>query len=158
MFDASTLEVFIASTNDLMDERVASEDVLRTWNQSNGSTRQIILKPLRWEKDATPELGPGGFQEVINSNLLDNADILIGIIGKRLGSPTKTSIAGTVDEIEQFYQAKKPVLLFFSDREFNLSENLNYVPTLLTFEVQNGEVSVRFVDNCTAIQHELVSG
>jgi len=122
MFDASTLEVFIASTNDLMDERVASEDVLRTWNQSNGSTRQIILKPLRWEKDATPELGPGGFQEVINSNLLDNADILIGIIGKRLGSPTKTSIAGTVDEIEQFYQAKKPVLLFFSDREFNLSE------------------------------------
>jgi hypothetical protein len=43
-------------------------------------------------------------------------------------------------------------------REFNLPENLNYVPTLLTFEVQNGEVSVRFVDNCTAIQHELVSG
>jgi len=122
MFDASILEVFIASTNDLRDERLASEDVLRTWNQSNGSSRQIILKPLRWEKDATSELGPGGFQEVINSNLLDDADILIGIIGKRLGSPTKTSIAGTVEEIERIYQAKKPVLLFFSDREFNLSE------------------------------------
>ena len=122
MFDASVLEVFVASTNDLKEERLASEEVLRIWNQSNSSSRQIMLKPLRWEEDATPELGPGGFQEVINSKLLSNADILIGIIGKRLGSPTKTAIAGTVEEINQFYRAKKPVLLFFSSRQYNLDD------------------------------------
>jgi hypothetical protein len=122
MFDASTLEVFIASTNDLKEERQAVEQVLRDWNARNGRERQIMLKPIRWEEDSTPELGPGSFQEVINKRLLDPADILIGIIGKRLGSPTGKSIAGTVEEIERFAAAKKPVLLYFSDREFSLSD------------------------------------
>lgn len=122
MFDASTLEVFIASTNDLKEERQAVEEVLRDWNARNGRDRQIMLKPIRWEEDATPELGPGSFQAVINERLLDPADILIGIIGKRLGSPTGKSIAGTVEEIERFAAAKKPVLLYFSDRAFSLSE------------------------------------
>lgn len=122
MFDASTLEVFIASTNDLKEERQAVEEVLRDWNARNARNRQIMLKPIRWEEDTTPELGPGSFQAVINERLLDPADILIGIIGKRLGSPTGKSIAGTVEEIERFAAAKKPVLLYFSDREFSLSE------------------------------------
>jgi len=122
MFDASTLEVFIASTNDLREARDAVEDVLRDWNQTNAKTRQIMLKPIRWEKDTTPELGPGSFQAVINKRLLDPADILIGIFGKRLGSPTANAKAGTVEEIERFAQAKKPVLLYFSNEPFNLSE------------------------------------
>jgi nucleoside 2-deoxyribosyltransferase len=122
MFDASTLEVFIASTNDLTEERGAVEEVLRDWNSRNGKTRQIMLKPIRWEEDATPEQGPGSFQAVINARLLDHADILIGIVGKRLGSPTENAISGTVEEIERFAAAKKPVLLYFSDRQFNLSE------------------------------------
>jgi hypothetical protein len=122
MFDACILEVFIASTNDLKQERLAVEEVLRDWNSRNGEKRQIMLKPIRWEEDTTPELGPGSFQAVINQRLLDPADILIGIVGKRLGSPTENSIAGTVEEIERFAAAKKPVLLYFSDRQFNLSE------------------------------------
>jgi hypothetical protein len=122
MFDASTLEVFIASTNDLKEERRAVEEVLRDWNASNAKDRQIMLKPIRWEEDSTPELGPGSFQAVINESLLDHADILIGIIGKRLGSPTESAVSGTVEEIERFAAAKKPVLLYFSDREFRVSE------------------------------------
>jgi hypothetical protein len=122
MFDASTLEVFIASTNDLADARKAVEEILRDWNSRNGQGRQIMLKPVRWEEDVAPELGPGSFQAVINKQLLDPADILIGIVGRRLGSPTEKSIAGTVEEIERFEAAKKPVLLYFSDEQFSLSE------------------------------------
>lgn len=122
MFDASTLEVFIASTNDLADARTAVEEVLRDWNSRNAKARQIMLKPIRWEKDTTPELGPGSFQAVINKRLLDPADILVGIVGKRLGSPTAHAVAGTVEEIERFARAKKPVLLYFSDEPSNLSQ------------------------------------
>jgi hypothetical protein len=78
MFDASTLEVFIASTNDLREERQAVEEVLRDWNARNARDRQIILKPIRWEQDATPELGPESFQAVINKRLLNPADISLG--------------------------------------------------------------------------------
>lgn len=114
MFDASTLEVFIASTNDLREERQAVEEVLRDWNARNARDRQIILKPIRWEQDATPELGPESFQAVINKRLLDPADILIGMIGKRLGSPTGKSIAGTVEEnrtLRRGRQASTSILL-----------------------------------------------
>jgi hypothetical protein len=122
MFYASTLEVFIASTNDLSDARSSVENVLRDWSSRNGKPRNIMLKPIRWEKDTTPELGAGSFQDVINQTLLNDADILVGIIGKRLGSPTKNSVAGTVEEIDRFHSERKPVLLYFSDESFNLSE------------------------------------
>jgi hypothetical protein len=39
MFDACILEVFIASTNDLKQERLAVEEVLRDWNSRNGEKR-----------------------------------------------------------------------------------------------------------------------
>jgi hypothetical protein len=122
MFDASTLEVFIASTNDLMDERLAVERVLRDWNSRYARKQQIMLKPVRWELDTTPDLRPGSFQAAINRDLLDPADILVAIVGTRLGSPTGTSVAGTVEEIERFAAAGKPVLLYFSDRPSNPSE------------------------------------
>ncbi len=115
MFDASVVEVFIASTADLVDARDAVERVLRDWNSRNAKERQIILKSLRWEKDATPQLDQQGGQDVINTQLLEDADLLVGIFGKRLGSPTKTNVSGTVEEITRFRDAKKPVLLYFSD-------------------------------------------
>lgn len=122
MFDASVLEVFVASTTDLTRARDAVEDVLRDWNSRNGKARQLMLKPLRWEKDSTPQLDQGGGQNVINTQLLDGADLLVGIFGKRLGSPTRTNVSGTVEEIERFRAAKKPVLLYFSDEPVTLSE------------------------------------
>lgn len=121
MFDASVLEVFIASTADLGDEREAVEDVIREWNSRNAKRRSIVLKTLRWEKDATPQLDTEGGQHVINTQLLKGADILVGIFGKRLGSPTRTDVSGTVEEIRHFKEAKKPVLLYFSDRRSKLS-------------------------------------
>lgn len=122
MFDASTLEVFIASTSDLSAARDAVENVLRDWNSRNGRARQIMLKPVRWEKDSTPQLGVQGGQDAINKQLLENADILVGIFGKRLGSKTEKSISGTVAEITLFQEAKKPVLLYFSDEPAAPSE------------------------------------
>ena len=41
-------------------------EVLRDWNSRNAKNRQIMLKPIRWKRDSTPELGPGSFQTVIN--------------------------------------------------------------------------------------------
>ena len=56
MFDASTLEVFIASTIDLKEELRAVEEVLRDWNTRNARKRQIMLVPLRWGDDSTPPI------------------------------------------------------------------------------------------------------
>jgi hypothetical protein len=72
----------------------------------------VLLQPLMWERDATPEAGAP--QAVINRQLVDKADILIGLFWTRLGTPTTEAESGTVEEIERMIAADKPVLLYFS--------------------------------------------
>jgi hypothetical protein len=122
MFDASVLEVFVASPGDVAEERAAVETVLRAWNSDNSKARQLVLRPVRWEKDATPQLGVSGGQDAINRQLVASGDVCIAIFGKRLGSPTNDSSSGTVEEIQRFLSAKKPVLLYFSDEPAALSD------------------------------------
>jgi hypothetical protein len=73
-----------------------------------------MLLPRRWEKDSVPETGGDG-QQVINDQLVDSCDIVIGIFNAKLGGVTPRAISGTVEEIETVDKAGKPVHVFFSD-------------------------------------------
>ena len=68
-----------------------------------------------WEQEPQPpEMGDGA-QAVINRQLVDNADILVGTFWTRLGTPTSEAESGTAEEIQRFLDAGKPVILYFSD-------------------------------------------
>ena len=51
---------------------------------------------------------------MINHQLVDDADILIGLFKARIGTPTGISASGTIEEIDRFIAAEKPVMLYFS--------------------------------------------
>ncbi len=53
-------------------------------------------------------------QAVLNHQLVDGADILIGIFKARIGTPTGVASSGTIEEIDRFIAAGKPVMLYFS--------------------------------------------
>jgi hypothetical protein len=53
-------------------------------------------------------------QELINRQILRDADILVAIFWTRLGSSTGRSASGTVEELEEHIAAEKPVLIYFS--------------------------------------------
>jgi hypothetical protein len=53
-------------------------------------------------------------QGIINKQLVERCDLLIGAFWTRLGTPTGVAESGTAEEIEQFRAAGKPVLLYFS--------------------------------------------
>ncbi|HEY7031912.1 MAG TPA: hypothetical protein VH482_11310 [Thermomicrobiales bacterium] len=53
-------------------------------------------------------------QEILNRQLVHSSDILIGIFWTRLGTPTGREASRTVEEIQEFRQQRKPVLLYFS--------------------------------------------
>ena len=53
-------------------------------------------------------------QAVLNRQLVDHADILIGVFKARLGTTTGISQSGTIEEIERCHEAGKPVMLYFS--------------------------------------------
>ncbi len=73
-----------------------------------------------WESHATPDLGERP-QAIINRQLVDSCDALIGTFWTRLGSPTGEAPSGSVEEIERIAAAKKPVMLYFSSRQIDPS-------------------------------------
>jgi len=83
-------------------------------NDANSSARQLILLPVKWETHSTPQLGEHP-QSIINRQLLDEADIVIGIFGTRVGTPTEEYISGTVEEIKKHVAAGKTAKIYFSD-------------------------------------------
>lgn len=112
-FTASVLRVMIASPSDVPDARDAIEAAINDWNNANAKSKQIMLLPWRWESSSVPVLG-GHPQSLINSQGVDDSDIVFAIFGSRLGSPTPDAVSGTVEEIERAVSSGKPVHLYFS--------------------------------------------
>lgn len=113
-FSANVLKVMIASPNDVMEERKIVTEQIYRWNDANAAARQIVLLPIKWETHATPQLGAHP-QKLINQQILHDADIVIGIFGTRIGTPTEDYASGTVEEIKRHAAIGKTVKVYFSD-------------------------------------------
>jgi hypothetical protein len=55
-------------------------------------------------------------QEIINKQVLKNADLLVGIFWTRIGTPTGNAVSGSVEEIEEHIRSGKPSMLYFSNK------------------------------------------
>jgi hypothetical protein len=117
-FNATVYRVLIASPGDLHEERGVIEEAIYHWNATHAVDDKVVLLPVRWETHSVPELGDRP-QAILNRRVVAGCDILIGAFWTRLGTPTGMSDSGTMEEIEQFLQAGKPVLLYFSSREID---------------------------------------
>ena len=103
---ARVFKVFIASPSDDSAEREVVKKALEEWNVLNSEREKMMFLPSGWDISGAPQMGKPA-QDYINADILDNCDILIGIIWKSLGSPTKNSISGTVEEIKRQLSSKK---------------------------------------------------
>jgi Domain of unknown function (DUF4062) len=112
-YRATVYRVVIASPSDVAVGRIAVQKILFGWNNVHSQEMQTALLPVMWETHATAEMG-GRPQPLINRQLVDDSDILVGILGTRFGTPTGRSASGTVDEIRRLLRQKKPALLSFS--------------------------------------------
>ena len=113
-FEARVLSVLIASPGDTASARDVVEATVLSWNRDRARSSKVVLLPLRWEFDARPELG-GDAQSIINHQLVDEADIVVGLFHSRLGQPTSRGASGTVEEIDRSAEAGAKVHVFFSE-------------------------------------------
>lgn len=120
-YNAKVYEILIASPSDVKEERELIKNTIFQWNSTNSKEMGIVLLPLMWETHSTPSLKDTA-QNVINSQIVDNADILIGIFWTKLGTPTKNHKSGTAEEIERFVEMKKEILIYTSKKEINPME------------------------------------
>ena len=125
--------VLIASPSDVMKERRAVRLTIHSWTASVGQTLGVRLEPVMWETHTTPEQGERP-QAIINRQIVDDSDILVGVFWTRLGSPTDVAASGTVEEIGRFVDANKPALIYFSSRHIPIPFDLDQYKKLLEFK------------------------
>jgi hypothetical protein len=114
-FPATVLRVLIASPSDTQDERDLLRQVIREWNDDHTEDTGTVLLPVLWETHSLPEMGDRP-QAILNRQLVEKCDILVGAFWTRLGTPTGEEPSGTVEEIRKSVKDGKPVLLYFSDQ------------------------------------------
>ncbi len=108
------LSVLIASPSDVGKERDVVAQVIHEWNAVHSRRMGISLEPIRWETHTFPASGARP-QEIIDTQIVDDCDFVIGIFGARLGTPTGEAQSGTIEEIERLRKQGKHVSLYFSN-------------------------------------------
>lgn len=112
-YEAKVFSILIASPSDVQDEREIAVRTIQEWNELHSSEKQVVLLPVRWETHTNPEYGYRP-QEIINRQIVDQCDLLIGIFWTRLGTSTGIAESGTLEEIDRISSLNKPVMLYFS--------------------------------------------
>ena len=124
----------IASPGDVASERAIARDAIYEWNAVHSSLRRIVLLPVGWETHSSPEMGAPA-QQIINRQVLDKCDLLVGVFWTRLGTPTEKHLSGTVEEIEEHIASGKPAMLYFSSQPVAMdSADLEQIQKLKAFK------------------------
>jgi hypothetical protein len=112
-YDAVVCNVMIASPNDVQEERELAREVIWEWNYLHSKRTGVILMPVAWETHSVPDMSDRP-QAIINRQVLEDSDVLIGIFWTRLGTPTGQEVSGTVEEINEHVARGRPAMLYFS--------------------------------------------
>ena len=111
------LRVFVASPGDVVRERDHVDSIAEELNRGIASTAGFILEVVRWETHARPDMGRP--QQLI-TNQLGAADIFIGIMWRRFGTPTGVAESGTEEEydlaLQSWRQMGRPRMLCYFSR------------------------------------------
>lgn len=136
-YNATVFTVMIASPGDVSQERMIVREVLAEWNAIHSGSRKIVLLPAGWESHSSPEMGNSA-QSIINEQVLDKCDLLVGVFWTRIGTQTTDFASGTVEEIELHIKAGKPTMLYFSSQPARLDS---------VDKIQYDEL-IKFRDSC----------
>ncbi len=112
MFAANTYKIMIGCPGDINEEVDIAIKVINHWTTLHAEQSSTVLIPIHWTTNSYPEHGAHP-QSLLNGQLASKSDMLIGIFGARVGTPTEKSQSGTIEEIEEHIEASKPVMLFF---------------------------------------------
>lgn len=110
------VNVFIASPGDVSEARDRARKAIGRINRLIAKPSGFFLEPIGWED--IPACKGERTQDVIN-HYVDAADIFVGILNKRFGSPTGIAESGTEEEynlIEKRWYEKDPkpdILIYF---------------------------------------------
>lgn len=91
------------------------EEAVYRFNRICGKKDNLFVLPLYYTNSAYPTMGDH-VQSILNTQLLDSADMVISIFWTRFGSPTTLHDSGTEEEISYMRDRDKQVFLYFLNK------------------------------------------
>jgi 8-oxo-dGTP pyrophosphatase MutT (NUDIX family) len=108
------IRIFFAAPGDVERERTIANTAINNWNVTTGQLSGSRAELVEWKSHAHPAQGDRP-QAIINRQILDDSDVVVGIFWSHFGTPTGRALSGTEEEIRRSIKQHKPVLLYFSD-------------------------------------------
>lgn len=116
------IKIFISCPGDIKAELDSIRLIVEEVNKTSGRQNSYFIETLNWTTDTYTQVGEDP-QDVINSQLESEYDILVGLMWLCFGTPTKRDKSGTVEEINRAIKAgNKELLLYFKTTP---PENIN---------------------------------
>lgn len=111
------VDIFLSSPFDLKAERAAVVSEIAKLSRVTEKFQQVRLRVLTFENNTYTALGESG-QDVVNQQIGDSYQIYLGLVGKRLGTPTPKDESGTAEEYQRALDrahsnGSVPSLMFF---------------------------------------------
>lgn len=107
--------LFLASPSDIVLEHESIRNVVSDWNIQHGKKMNANIEVVSWLTHSYSEFGERP-QELINRQVFDASDIIVGIFWTKFGSPTGKEESGTEEELKKGISNSKKVMIYFSEK------------------------------------------
>ena len=107
--------VFVGAPSDVDEAHVVIRGQIEEWNRDHGPLSRARVEFTNWRTHSHPAAGDRP-QALLNKQVVDPCDIMVGIFNKKFGSPTGVADSGTEEEIIRSIKARKKVMVYFSNQ------------------------------------------
>jgi DNA-binding Lrp family transcriptional regulator len=112
-FQATVYRFLIAAPKDVIAEQKAIQEITSSWNTRYSAKMKAFFLPVLLETHLVPGRGVSP-QATVNKQIMEDCDILIGAFWTRIGSDTGLAESITMEYIDEFQKAGKPVMIYLS--------------------------------------------
>ena len=112
MRDLVQFDVLISCPSDIENRGFINtiKDIVYNFNTNYGFKIGVSIRILYWKDSSYPEYGDTP-QDIINRQIVDNADAVIAVFGNVFGTATSRYGSGTEEEIEKMISSGKQIFL-----------------------------------------------
>jgi len=153
------VRVFVASPGDVPEERDALRIVVEELRRTIGDSNLIDLELVRWETHTWPDMGADA-QDVINREI-GTYDIFVGVMWRKLGTPTRRADSGTVEEFDRAVRYNKKygrpkIMFYFRTAPFytESSEEVDQFKKVLAFKSKLRTAGALYWQHSTPLDFE----
>ena len=105
--------LFVGAPSDVDEALDVILGQIGEWNRDHGPLARARVEVTNWRTHSHPEAGSRP-QAVINKQVVDQSDIVVGVFQFRFGTPTGVAESGTEEEIRRSIKQGKMVMVYFA--------------------------------------------